>query len=271
MNKEQSITFTVDGKEISQEEIRKVEKERYDKVLGELVEKSVLRASQVENLSLEAAKQLLAQTKESLGRDEILHLYDKELRASDKMWSEISSTSPAKSDLQAGIVNVRTQGISIYQFLAVNAEVVKQNGLYIPSLIHPEHYSFDVKNGEQIIVETFGMYKNPTYMHLIPANDGYTPIPLDKDTSFAMVGYTHLAHNDLDTKIVGMHQFKEQEDDLDIKLGVFLPKTAPKEMLEGHKWHLMVEFNNCLLLAAEKHVSLLKKLAMKAALRKMKR
>lgn len=41
-------------------------------------------------------------------------------------------------------------------------------------------------------------------------------------------------------------------------------------MLEGHKWHLMVEFNNCLELAAQKHVNPLAKQALKAALRKMK-
>ena len=138
-------------------------------------------------------------------------------------------------------------------------------------MIHPEHYSFEVANGEQIIIETFGMYKNPTYMHLIPANDGFTPIPVDDDTSFSMVGYTHLAHDDSDTKIVGMHQFKERDDGLEVKLGVFLPKAAPAEMLEGHKWHLMVEFNNCLHLAAEKHVSPLLKPALKAALKKMKK
>ena len=152
-----------------------------------------------------------------------------------------------------------------------NAEVVKQNGLYTPSLIHPEHYSFEVSNGEQIIVETFGMYKTPSYLHLIAADDGYTPIPLDEDTNFAMVGYTHLAHNNEDTKIVGMHQFKEREDGLEVKLGVFLPKAAPEEMLEGHKWHLMVEFNNCLTMAANKHVNALAKPALKAALKKMRR
>lgn len=271
MNKNQSIIFTVDGKEVTQEEIHKVEKERYEKVLGEMVEKSVLEPSQIENLSLEAAKLLLAQTKESLGRDEILKLYSKEIAASDEMWHDIANASPAKSELQAGIVNVKTRGISIFQFMMENAQVIKQNDLYTPSMIHPEHYSFNVVNGEQIIVETFGMYKNPTYMHLISANDGYTPIELDEDTSFAMVGYTHLAHDDFDTKIVGMHQFKECEDGLEVKLGVFLPKAAPQEMLEGHKWHLMVEFNNCLKLAAEKHVSPLVKPALKAALRKMKK
>lgn len=56
MNKNQSITFTVDGKEVTQEEIHKVEKERYEKVLGEMVEKSVLEPSQIENLSFEAGE-----------------------------------------------------------------------------------------------------------------------------------------------------------------------------------------------------------------------
>ncbi len=271
MNDKQCITFTVDGKEVSQAEIRAVEMKRCEKVLNELVAKSVLQPAQIENLSLDAAKLLIAQTKKSLGSEGMLRLYEQEIKASDDMWHDIAAASPTRSELQAGIVDVKARGISLFQFMTENAEVVKENSLFTPSLIHPEHYSFEIRNGEQVIVETFGMYGNPTYMRLISANDGFTPIPLDEDTDFAMVGYTHLAHDDADTKIIGMHQFKEREDGLEVKLGVFLPKAAPAEMLEGHKWHLMVEFNNCLSLAAEKQVSPLRKLALKAALRKMKK
>lgn len=191
-----------------------------------------------------------------------MELYEEELKAGDEMWHAIADASPSKAELQPGIVKVQTKGISISQFMLENAELAKQNNLYLPSMMHPEHYSFKAEGGDQIIIETFGMYKYPAYMHLFPASDGFTPIPLDDDTSFAMTGYTHLVHDDFDTKIVGMHQFKEREDGLEAKLGVFLPKAAPREMLEGHKWHLLVEFNNCLHAASEIEINSIQELAL---------
>ena len=56
-----------------------------------------------------------------------------------------------------------------------------------------------------------------------------------------------------------------------VKLGVFLPENAPKEIAEGHKWHLIVEFNNGLHIAAQQHPNFLQKKIMDAALNKMKK
>lgn len=269
MKTNQQITFSVDGKVISQEQIAAVEKQRYEKVLGELVQKGILRTTQTEGLALEQMRVLLAETKEQLGREKMLALYHEELLLGDQMWHEIADQSPAKAELQSAFVDVYAKNISIYQFLLTNRRLMSKNNLYFPSMIHPEHYYFRAHQGQQIIVETFGQYKYPAYLRLIPATDGYRPITLDKDTTFAMTGYTHLMHDDSDTKLIGMHQFKDKGNDLAVRLGVFLPKTAPQEMLEGHKWHLMVEFNNCLHLAAEQRVGLLQKAVLKQVLRKM--
>jgi hypothetical protein len=154
----------------------------------------------------------------------------------------------------------------------VNRLLAKKNSLEMPSKMHPEHYSFEAgPGGTQIIIERFGMYKYPAYLYLEPDKSGYRPIPLDEDTSFAMTGCTRLMSDRTDTKIIGMHQFKKCSEGMDVKLGVFLPEAAPKEMLEGHKWHLMVEFNNCMHLAAEMRPSKLQKAAMDMALKRIQK
>lgn len=269
MKANQQITFSVDGKAVSQEQIVAVEKQRYEKVLGELVQKGVLYPQQTAGLNLEQMRVLLAETKEQIGRERMLELYHDELLLGDRMWHEIADHSPAKTELQSAFVDVYAKNISIYQFLLTNRRLMRKNNLYFPSMIHPEHYYFYAYKGQQIIVETFGQYKYPAYLRLIPATDGYRPVALDADTTFAMTGYTHLMHDGSDTKLIGMHQFKDKGDDLVVRLGVFLPKAAPREMLEGHRWHLMVEFNNCLRFAAEQRVCLLQQLLLKQLLRKL--
>ncbi len=285
MKANQSITFWSDGQEVTQEQIHAMERQRYEKVFRELVGSGVLREKQVfggnlepknglslesgSGLSLEEMRTLLAATKERLGREKILDLYHDQLLQADHMWHTIAAQSPARAELQTAYVEVRTENISLYQFLMANRKVARKNNLYLPSMIHPEHYYFLADKGEQIIVETFGQYGCPTYMRLIPATDGYRPAPIDADTTFTMTGYTHLMHDDSDTKLIGMHQFKDKGDGMEVRLGVFLPKAAPREIAEGHKWHLMIEFNNCLHFAAEQKVGALQKWVLKKALRRL--
>lgn len=73
-----------------------------------------------------------------------------------------------------------------------------------------------------------------------------------------------------DTKIVGMHQFKQSSDGIKVKLGVFVPEAAPKEIVEGHKWHLMVEFQNVLEAAVQEKPNAIQKAALGLAIKKMK-
>jgi hypothetical protein len=277
---EYEITFVTDGKEISQEEIYSVERQRYQIVFHELVNKGIpmeykgkrYSPEELEELDLKDAREVLAETKEKLGRERIRELYAEELAEGDKLLKEISADSKAKENLQPGIVEVKTKGISIEQFLMVNRLLAKKNSLEMPSKMHPEHYSFEAgPGGTQIIIERFGMYKYPAYLYLEPDKSGYRPIPLDEDTSFAMTGCTRLMSDRTDTKIIGMHQFKKCSEGMDVKLGVFLPEAAPKEMLEGHKWHLMVEFNNCMHLAAEMKPNILQKAAMDMALKRIQK
>ena len=72
-----------------------------------------------------------------------------------------------------------------------------------------------------------------------------------------------------DTKIIGMHQFKKRDHGLYVKLGAFVPEAAPAEIAQGHKWHMMVEFNNALQEAAKQKVNPVQKAAIDLALKKM--
>lgn len=275
-----SITFKTDGRIVEETEIRKVERDRTIKVLHELLDKGValsqdggsVTASDFETLPLSDLKELLAATKERLGREEIRRLYAKELEDADKMWKEIYQAGDPKNKLQQAIVEVTTKNISLKQFLMFNRSLAEKNNLYLPSLIHPEHYSFEAgKGGTQTIIETFGMYGNPSWLYLVPAKKDFCPIAPDPDTVMVMCGQVFLASDKSDTGIIGMHQFKDRPDGLSVKLGMFLPSAAPKEIVEGHKWHFLVEFNNGLHEAAKQHPHGVQDKMLDLAIAKMKK
>lgn len=255
------IHFTVDGHAVSEAQIHQVELSRYHHVFKLLNQKGVTatlkgqdqRLDQLLALPLADAKDALAETKEAIGKPGMLELLKSELAQADRRWTDYARES-AGQPLRAAYVEAETKGIDLYQFMLFSQQMLKENSLAFASKLHPEHYYFDAdRSGRQVIVETFGMYKDPAYLDLV------------------MAGKTYLASSELDTQLMAMHQLTQTADGMKIKLGVFLPVAAPEEIATGHQQHLLVEFNNALHIAADLHPNLVQKQAMKLALKKMKK
>ncbi|BAK30183.1 MULTISPECIES: hypothetical protein [Streptococcus] len=272
-----TITFTVNNQVISRDEIKKMERSRYDLVYQELMKKGFSpkvngKAICLESLpkqSLQDLKEGLAQFREDMGRQKILEIYADDLKKGDVMWHDFAQKSAYRKNLKIGEVEVETHGITLEQFLLFNQSLAKKNNLYLPSTIHPEHYYFEAGPHEsQIIIERFGQYKYPVFLSLEQPDkdDTFKPVPLDQDTVFTMRGVTRLMSDKSDTKIVGMHQFKQSKDGMKVKLGVYLPEAVPDEMVSGHQWHLMVEFLNGLEAASQITVKWYQKLMLKVVL-----
>lgn len=278
--KNYKITFKVDERIVPEKEILEMELSRYHHVFHIFDEKNIpislddkeLSMKNLLALSLNDTKIALAQTREAIGKERTLELFDTEIKLGDDMWKEIANSSKPGINMQKAFVEVETENISLEQFMLFNQQLMKKNNLYLPSTIHPEHYYFDANSkGEQIIVETFGMYRTPSYLDLKPGNNSDFPVTPTPGVDMVMAGKTYLATDLSDTKMVGMHEMSKTENGMKVKLGVFLPENAPKEIAEGHKWHLMVEFNNGLHIAAQQHPNFLQKKAMNAALKHMKK
>lgn len=278
--KDYKITFKVDGRIVPEKEILEMELSRYHHVFHIFDEKNipisldgnVLAMKDLLALPLEDAKTALAQTREAIGKEKTLELFASEIKAGDDMWHDIANSSESGVNMQTAFVEVETENITLEQFMLFNQQLMKQNNLYLPSTIHPEHYYFDANSkGEQIIVETFGMYRTPSYLDLKPGDKSDFPVTPTPNVDMVMAGKTYLATDLTDTKMVGMHEMSQTEKEMKVKLGVFLPENAPKEIAEGHKWHLMVEFNNGLHIAAQQHPNFLQKKAIAVALKHMKK
>ena len=113
------IRFTVDEREVSQEEIRAEERRRYDAAFDLLVGDGVdfrdggkaYTLDELHSLSLPEATDLLARTKESLGRERILQAMAGDLEKGEALWRGIAEKSPARENLQAQYVEMEADGI----------------------------------------------------------------------------------------------------------------------------------------------------------------
>lgn len=253
-----SIKMTLNGRPLTREWIESKELERIHHVFKEMTDLGAnftyqgrpVSLSDLLALPFESAKEALIETKLALGKDRILKLYEKKLAESDVMWREIVANTVKGRNLQPAYVDVDVDGLTLGDFLAFNQSLNKMTDPALPFKIHPEHFVFAGVHGGQEVMETVGQYGEPTYQKLFIHPDAEKPTTPDKDTKLAMVGDGVLMSDQtVDMKMYGMHQFKMKKGGLRIKLGVFFPETAPKEMILGHQEHLAVEFYNSLTFA----------------------
>jgi len=274
-----TVNFSVDGQPVSEQEIHDMELSRYhhvfkifnDKNIAIKKDNTVIPYEDLLKLPLSEAKEALAQTRENIGKEKTLELFKPEIARGDDMWTEIANNSREGVNMQEAYVDVEVHGITLVQFMMFNQKLAKENNLYMPSMIHPEHYYFDAdKSGKQVIIETFGMYKDPSYLDLKPGKiEPDFSVQPKENADIVMAGNTFLKNTGLDTKMLGMHQLTSTEDGMKIKLGVLLPEGAPKDIADGHKWHLMVEFNNGLHIAAQQHPSFIQRKVLETAIHHM--
>ena len=272
------ISFVIEGEEVGLERIRQKEAERYQAAFRTMaacgaslfLDGKGISCDGACALPLADARKALAETKESYGREGMVQLLEGPIRTSDALWRDIADASPYRAGFRRAAVEVETRDISLEQFALFNQKLAKANSVGLASKIHPEHYSFEAgTGGTQTIIETFGMYGEPSYFHLKPVTDGWRPEEPDEDTVLSMAGETYLVHGQRDTKLVGFHQFKRTDGGMKVKLGAYLPAAAPDEMVSGHRWHLMIESANVLELAAQEHPNAVQRAAIGAALRHM--
>ncbi|MDO5518520.1 MAG: hypothetical protein Q4F66_13275 [Clostridium sp.] len=253
------INFVINGRLLSQEEIRAVEAVRTKKVIKELIKRgetityngNILTEEEVYNIDFEEAKEALAETKEKIGNERMLDIYKKDIEKSNEMWREIAENSPAMENLQPCIISAEVRGLAIEELMKFTKAVYKDGKISMISKFNPENYLFVNDQGAQIILKRFGMYREPSFWKIEFYEDGFSPAEVDDDTETIMHASIKLASDGTDTKIVVMHQFKPAEDGFKMKLGVFLPQEAPAAMIDGRKWQFAVEYNNIIQYAAE--------------------
>ncbi|WP_299177329.1 hypothetical protein [uncultured Brevundimonas sp.] len=189
-------------------------------------------------LGADAAFAVSVAVRRSLAPDDIRTLFKEQLLASDRRWRDMNAASDGLP-LQACVADIEITGVSFDAFV----ENMKTQTPFLADYpaLHPDHF-FISKQGETLQgVETFGMYGGPSEVRLSPVPDLVAPIERDETYPFAF-GAAATLPDGTNANAPAFMQMKPIENGLAVKAGCCFPAKAPREMVEGHKLHLAIEF-----------------------------
>lgn len=189
-------------------------------------------------LGAERAYAISLAVRQSYDLDGIRKLFAAQLQASERMWRDMNAASEGLP-LQTCVADITITGISFDEFSQNMATQTPFLQHY--AALHPDHYYIS-KDGEKLQgIETFGMYGGPSEMCLAPVPNLSVPIERDETYPFAFGAVATLVDG-TNSNAPAFMQFKPIDNGLAVKAGCCFPAKAPKEMVEGHKLHLALEF-----------------------------
>jgi hypothetical protein len=184
------------------------------------------------------AKSLLL---ERLGPDATVELLKVELEASARLakgWAAASGGRYAPS-----ITELEAEGGTAAGFLHWIHDRFANRDHAVLNGACPEHYALRPSpEGWMDVTETIGGWGVPIRFYVVVTGDeADAPDRADPALPHRLIGKIR----GLDGAEYGrvMHQFGDTESGFRARLGVYWPAAAPRELVEGHRWHLACEFN----------------------------
>ncbi|OZG69311.1 hypothetical protein [Bifidobacterium eulemuris] len=240
MARDVSIRVVIDGREISREDVQKKEMER-------CIHASRKLNLKIQNEELSEIRQLILQRKLDLGQDVLKKLMRKETCLADILVRRFVRLSHEEYVLSG--IDIYANGISAKDFTAWFDLQVKKNNIPAMLAAHPEHYIIDNRpDGTQYVCETNGGSPFAAAFTIYFNETNCINIPLLADHPHRIEGVSKLS----DGKRVGAarHQFQDTPEGLQGHLCIEFPKKTMAKVVDGHKWHLAIEFSNWLEAAA---------------------
>lgn len=251
-----TIDCTIDGQAYSTEQLDRL---RYVRDLHVLHQMRRLGATiehhhrplsddEIDHLSPEDAHAVNVATRLAHGAEGLRKLFAEQLRASDRMWKDMTAAS-AGLPRQRACAELVVTGVTWEDFHTHVSDFGELQKLVVPA--NPDHFFFEQEEpGVARAMETFGMYGTPT--EVLVAADPTLPAPFDLDEGYRLLlaGHTRLSSDGSRVDIIAYHQFKPMPGGLVVKLCALFPAKAPKELVHGHELHLAVEFAKTLELIA---------------------
>jgi uncharacterized protein YaaR (DUF327 family) len=260
---ELKIEIMIDRQSYSQEQLELIQFEREKHVLHEMTYLGAdikdggktLSYDDINYLSKTDAKRVLGTAKLELGAKGLTELYKERLRRSAQMWKDIIKEYVDGEPFQEAITRVKVTGITIEEFQKSMMKSLDDEASVLSA--NPEHFGFAYREtGEVLIgIETMGMYGDPVEGVITSDPNVTLPIKTEEDGfRLMMAGYSKLSDG-TDMHVIAAHQVKPNENGFELKLMVFFPQSTPKELVDGHKIHLALEFLDALQTAYKEKLS----------------
>jgi hypothetical protein len=179
---------------------------------------------------------------EKIGPANVSELLKSEIATMAQIEREWIERSAGK--LTGSITEVRVNGGSAAGFLKWFQERVSADDRTMMFNGHPEHYTVvKAPDGRTLILETIGGWKLPGLVYARFTQDERDAAEaLDPALPVRLIGHLESQNGEALGRV--LHQFGDTSYGFRARLGIYWPAQADRDMVEGHRWHLGVEFVN---------------------------
>lgn len=202
----------------------------------------LLSYDDVTYLSYKDTADILLQTKKELGAEGIHKYLAEPIAQSEEFWRKIDHNWRPEDGYDLAETYVILKGINIKK-LVDRLKTIKSFDENLILVAHPEHYPFLEKD---VGMEVMGLYAGPVDTKMEVDKDGHIADRVhDKkiDHGYFRFGCgTSFLTDGTPRHDVALHKFRIIPGGFEFRLQVWFPKGTPKEMVDGHKLHLAMEF-----------------------------
>ncbi|GEM30967.1 hypothetical protein NN3_19740 [Nocardia neocaledoniensis NBRC 108232] len=251
------VQVTINGREISREQVLAWESRRADAVLAkyrarlgargvsEILPEATL--VQLRGGALPQRRSALATLRTELGHAGIYGMLKRELAISERITR--IGVAMSRGRVKYAATHVRAPGLSAERFAEWFDNLVAINDENAMDAACPDHYLLrGLPDGRQEVVETTG--GSPAASRFLVDYQRTEDIAIAPDPAYPVqVAGTALLDDGL--AIGGVrHQFRDNDGTLEALLTVQFPASVPSRNIHQHQWHLACEFSNWMIASA---------------------
>ncbi len=205
----------------------------------------------IRDIELARARRALAYLKAKIGNVGMRALLENDLeetRARNRAWVEASD-----GRWKSGVVELVVPGPSAAAFHTFFMTMMGEDRQAELRAAHPEHFMNVPLGPHAEVIENVGQDDQPWFIRLdFTPRDGLFPTAWDP--AYPAEHRLGAIINDVDELRIGsaIHEMRDADDGLHVKLTIHLPEAAPDALVVGHLHHFSVEFLNWTRAAMEK-------------------
>lgn len=197
----------------------------------------------IRGIELTRARRALAYLKAKIGNDVMRFLLKDELdRSAGRVrgWSDASGGA-----WKSGTVELIVPRPNAHVFHAWFLEVIKHDRQVELRAAHPEHFLNRPLGSHAEVIENIGHDQDPWHI-MLDFTPPDTKFPTPWDPAYPASERLGAIINDAGGRRISsaIHEMRDSEDGLHVKLTIHLPEAAPDELVTGHLHHFAVEFRN---------------------------
>lgn len=197
----------------------------------------------IRDIELARARRALAYLKAKIGNDAMRELLQDDLDSTterSRQWVDASD-----GEWKSGVMELIVPGPGAEAFHAWFFQMMGQDRQTDLRAAHPEHFLNRPLGKHAEVIENIGQDDLPWHIKL-----DFTPpdaeFPTEWDPDYPVSTRLGAIINDAEGRRIGsaIHEMRDADDGLHIKLTIHLPRAAPNELIIGHLHHFSVEFRN---------------------------